>query len=46
VIALQQAARHFVGREVSLELALTAHVLPVLELDLLTRIQEIEETGR
>ena len=46
VIALQQAARHFVGNETSLELALTAHVLPVLELDLLTRIQEIEETGR
>ena len=46
VIALQQAARHFVGNETSLELALTTHVLPVLELDLLTRIQEIEETGR
>ena len=46
VIALQQAARHYVGHETSLELALTAHVLPVLELDLLTRIQQIEETGR
>jgi hypothetical protein len=46
VIALQQAARHFVGKESSLELALTAHVLPVLELDLLVRIQEIEEAGR
>ena len=46
VIALMQAARHFDGQESSLELALTAHVLPVLELDLLTRIQEIEETGR
>lgn len=45
VIALMQAARHFDGRESSLELALTAHVLPVLELDLLTRIQEIEERG-
>jgi aminoglycoside phosphotransferase (APT) family kinase protein len=45
VIALMQAARHFEGRESSLELALTAHVLPVLELDLLTRIQEIEERG-
>ena len=41
-----QAARHFEGQESSLELALTAHVLPVLELDLLTRIHEIEETGR
>lgn len=46
VIALMQAARHFEGHEASLELALTAHVLPVLELDLLTRIREIEETGR
>lgn len=46
VIALMQAARHFEGQESSLELALTAHVLPVLELDLLTRIHEIEETGR
>ena len=46
VIALMQAARHFEGHESSLELALTAHVLPVLELDLLTRINEIEETGR
>ncbi|MFO1049546.1 MAG: phosphotransferase family protein [Geminicoccaceae bacterium] len=46
VIALQQAARHFVGEETSIELALTAHVLPVLELDLLNRIRTIEETGR
>lgn len=46
VIALMQAARHFAGSEQSLELALTAHVLPVLELDLLTRVREIEETGR
>lgn len=46
VIALQQAARHFVGKEPSIELALTAHVLPVLELDLLDRVREIEETGR
>ena len=46
VIALMQAARHFAAREDSLELALTAHVLPVLELDLLNRIREIEETGR
>lgn len=46
VIALMQAARHFAGQEDSLELALTAHVLPVLELDLLTRIEEIEGTGR
>lgn len=46
VIALMQAARHFAGHEDSLELALTAHVLPVLELDLLTRVREIEEAGR
>ncbi|MEK0083489.1 phosphotransferase family protein [Benzoatithermus flavus] len=46
VIALMQAARHFEGQEDSLELALTAHVLPVLELDLLTRVREIEETSR
>jgi aminoglycoside phosphotransferase (APT) family kinase protein len=46
VIALMQAARHFAGDEDSLELALTAHVVPVLELDLLTRVREIEETGR
>jgi aminoglycoside phosphotransferase (APT) family kinase protein len=46
VIALMQAARHFDGGEDSLELALTAHVLPVLELDLLTRVRELEETGR
>jgi aminoglycoside phosphotransferase (APT) family kinase protein len=46
VIALMQAARHFAGSEQSLELALTAHVLPVLELDLLTRVCEIEENGR
>lgn len=45
VIALMQSARHFEAKESSLELALTAHVLPVLELDLLTRIQEIEERG-
>ncbi len=45
VIALMQAARHYAGQESSLELALTAHVLPVLELDLLTRVQEIEAGG-
>lgn len=45
VIAMMQAARHYQGHESSLELALTAHVLPVLELDLLTRVREIEEAG-
>ena len=42
IIALQQAERHYSGAEPSLELALTGHVLPQLELDLLTRIAEIE----
>lgn len=42
VIALQQAERHYSGAESSLELALTGHVLPQLELDLLTRVAEIE----
>jgi aminoglycoside phosphotransferase (APT) family kinase protein len=46
VIALMQAARHHTGGQRSLELALTAHVLPVLELDLLRRVREIEATGR
>ncbi|WP_346728845.1 phosphotransferase family protein [Paroceanicella profunda] len=35
VIALQQAERHVSGGERSLELALTAHVLPALELDIM-----------
>ncbi|HMR32154.1 MAG TPA: phosphotransferase family protein [Geminicoccaceae bacterium] len=42
VIALQQAERHHSGAEPSLELALTGQLLPQLELDLLTRIAEIE----
>jgi aminoglycoside phosphotransferase (APT) family kinase protein len=46
VIALMQAARYFRGREPSLELALTAHVVPALELDLLLRVREIEEGRR
>ncbi|RYZ43709.1 MAG: phosphotransferase family protein [Myxococcaceae bacterium] len=35
VIALQQGARHVSGQEPSLELALTAHVVPELELEVL-----------
>ncbi|EWY38592.1 aminoglycoside phosphotransferase [Skermanella stibiiresistens SB22] len=35
VIALQQADRHVSGGETNLELALTAHVVPELELDIL-----------
>jgi aminoglycoside phosphotransferase (APT) family kinase protein len=42
IIALMQAERHFAGGESSLELALTAHVLPQLEIDLLARVREIE----
>ena len=35
IIALQQGERHVSGREPSLELALTAHIVPELELELL-----------
>ncbi len=35
VIAMQQAERHFSGREPNLELALTDHIVPVLERDIL-----------
>jgi len=35
VIALQQGQRHLSGEEPSLELALTARMLPELELDIL-----------
>ncbi len=35
LIALQQAERHVSGRESSLELALTAHLVPALELEVL-----------
>ncbi|WP_198670563.1 phosphotransferase family protein [Oceanicella sp. SM1341] len=40
VIALQQAERHVSGGERSLELALTAHVLPALELDIMEMTAE------
>ena len=40
VIALQQAERHASGGEDSLELALTAHVVPGLELEILERTRE------
>lgn len=42
VIALMQADRFLRGNEANLELALTAHVLPILEDELLARIDEIE----
>lgn len=40
VIALQQAERHASGAQESLELALTAHVVPELELEILDRTRE------
>jgi aminoglycoside phosphotransferase (APT) family kinase protein len=40
VVALEQAARHVLGHETSLELALTAHILPELELDILDMTRE------
>jgi aminoglycoside phosphotransferase (APT) family kinase protein len=43
LIAQQQADRHFSGREASLELALTEHVGPVLECDVLAYVDAIEE---
>ena len=46
VIALLQAERHRTGGEHSLELALTGHIVPVLEMDLMRRVREIEATGR
>jgi aminoglycoside phosphotransferase (APT) family kinase protein len=40
VIAVQQAERHVSGEESSLELALTAHVVPELELEILRTTEE------
>jgi aminoglycoside phosphotransferase (APT) family kinase protein len=40
VIALQQAERHVSGAEESLELALTAYVVPELELEILDRTKD------
>ncbi len=40
IIALQQAERHVSGGETNLELALTAHVVPDLELDILDMTRE------
>ncbi len=42
IIALQQAARHFSGRERSLELALTGQIVPELELEMLALIESAE----
>jgi len=43
LIALQQAARHHGGGEASLELALTEHVVPTLERDVLLYVEAIEQ---
>lgn len=40
VVALKQAARHVTGGERNLELALTAHLVPELELDILDMTKE------
>jgi aminoglycoside phosphotransferase (APT) family kinase protein len=45
VIAIDQAERHVSGREPSLELALTGHIVPELELDVL-RATTIVPEGR
>ena len=39
-IACQQAERHILGAESSIELALTGHVVPQLELEILTLTKE------
>lgn len=40
LIALKQGARHVSGGEINLELALTAHIVPGLELDILEMTRE------
>lgn len=45
VVALLQADRHESGRERSLELALTAHIVPQLEADVLDYVAALEGTG-
>lgn len=44
VIAADQAARHLSGREISLELALTGHIVPELEMDVL-RMTGVADAG-
>ena len=46
VIALQQAARHLSGEELSLELALTGRIVPELELEILGLLGMGRRTGR
>ncbi|TCT10458.1 phosphotransferase family protein [Paralcaligenes ureilyticus] len=42
IIALQQTRRYLSGEQLSLELALTGRLLPEIEFDLLTQIDELE----
>jgi len=42
VIAADQGARHLSGRERGLELALTAHIVPELELDILAQVDGLD----
>lgn len=40
IIALQQARRHLSGEQISIELALTGHIVPELELEILDMTEE------
>lgn len=42
VIAADQGARHLSGQERGLELALTAHIIPELELDILRQVEALD----
>lgn len=42
VIAADQGARHLSGQERGLELALTAHIIPELELDILSQVEALD----
>lgn len=42
VIAADQGARHLSGQERGLELALTAHIIPELELDILRQVETLD----
>lgn len=42
VIAADQGARHLSGQERGLELALTAHIIPELELDILRQVEVLD----
>lgn len=42
VIAADQGARHLSGQERGLELALTAHIIPELELDIISQVEALD----